>query len=377
MIYFNIARLENNFDEALNFYNKSLENEIKLYGSIHKQVLQTKNAIYSFLLKNNKLELAEKIIDDIKIFVYKGIINDETFKILASYYYYKGNYEEALKFFQEELKCIVNKFGQLSDELIDPLKNIAYCYRELCDYQKGFEYFEKIKVLVQLKIDNKDIQFDYLSNLANFYYQFDKYDETIKILTEIVEFDLSTISLEDYIENNNLMADAYYCLADYNKAIDYYKRCLFVSNNKEKTYSLSNQIAQCYENDNKTELAIEFYSKSIELLNINKDKTEISLIYFRIGYCYEIINDYNNSIYNYKKGYELDKKDYFLFHIAVCYDALDLEIKSFEIRLQYLNLNNQFFESNEDKSDFNLFIQRTKHLAISFGRVNELPIWML
>jgi tetratricopeptide (TPR) repeat protein len=208
------------------------------------------------------------------------------------------------------------------------------------------------------------------------YYELDKYEDTIEILNEIIDYDLEIISEDHYIEINSLMANAYYCLADYKKAIEFYTRSLMVSVSNETIYGLKSKIALCYEEEGQIEMAIEFNLKCLELLDLNNDTPQISLIYFRIGSCYENIQKYEMSISYYKKGFDLDAKDYFLFRIANCYEALGNYTESFEFNLQFFNLYQEYFESNQDKSDFEKMIQKTKHWARDLGRENELPDWM-
>jgi tetratricopeptide (TPR) repeat protein len=419
MIYYNLARLETNFKLAIEYYNKSLELEIEIYGGMHSHVLMTKSAIYGFLLENNRLDMATKIFDDIKKVVKNGIVSYETNFIIGSYNYYRGNYQDALNYYQQSLNIASEKYGDKSYELIEPLENLAYSYRELDEYQKGLECFQKIYTLIQFaERDKVDKEFNCLfhlvyfnnllgkhsdvllfasqiknnigydiyyqmpknKNIINYYwadscYKLEKYIDTVEVLKGIVQFELEDISLDDYITNNELMANACFCLVDYVNAIYYYKRVLEVTDDHSVVYRISDMIGSSYENNQQFENAIQFYLSCLEIRTIEISSSEQSLKNYRIGYCFEKSKDYKNAIEYYKKGYDLDEKDYFLYQIANVYLLMGLKNESFDFSIKYLQKKS--IDSYTDEIELKEFLQKTKELAVELEREYEIRDWVI
>jgi tetratricopeptide (TPR) repeat protein len=94
------------------------------------------------------------------------------------------------------------------------------------------------------------------------------------------------------------MAECYYRLGDYDKAIDYYTQ--FVDKSQKGNYLISfayEGLGYCHEEKGDCEQALQYYKKSLEQNTLDLRKME----YLNIARCYETLNDKTQALEYYKK----------------------------------------------------------------------------
>ena len=187
------------------------------------------------------------------------------------------NYKDKIIELQEKINKSNNEKQNLKD-LIKEFEKFILNVRNTCTEQKMYisyvkYFFQKINILI--KISNNSFEEELISNIKN----------DIDIIFEDIQFYDSNILneiIEDFIDNEILYE---YCL---NKLlINYYEKA-------ESCYFSANKLIK----DNKPNEALDFLNKSIEYINIAKQKYET------IKDKTIILTSYQNSI----KDYELKIK---------------------------------------------------------------------
>jgi len=101
---------------------------------------------------------------------------------------------------------------------------------------------------------------------------------------------------------------ALYKEGSYEDAIEKFKEVL----GKDSNYAMANYaIATCYTKLDKTEMAIEFYEKALDIYNSGKDSSQLNAAYTYcdLGICYRKLGKVDKAIESYEKSLDLDKKD--------------------------------------------------------------------
>ncbi|UZR93600.1 CHAT domain-containing protein [Chondrinema litorale] len=268
-------------------------------------------------------------------------------------YFYKGNFEESLKYQQASLdgwnsyykdskyldiSLTYNAMGNIyqylaadyfnaekmyfkavdimTDERVDASEqlkfriyyNLGVCNREKNDFEKAYTYGAKAQSVLENQ-DKKDYQYLELcySMNANILLKIDSLEEAITLLKDAIKlneinFDLApNVYLVQHL--NNL---GYACLGknDQNEAKKYFSKGLKISNlidgddNLLRRSLIFENLATIYLNEKQLDTAIDYNEKSLELrLNIFKGKHQfISQSYKNLGLIYAEKNAFDKSL---------------------------------------------------------------------------------
>ena len=225
--------------------------------------------------ENNKKELSVKKPKGLRDIMDQLKNNENKMKDIENPDYI--NYKDKIIELQEKINKSNNEKQNLKD-LIKEFEKFILNAKNTCSEEKMYisyvkYFFQKINILI--KISNNSFEEELISNIKN----------DIDIIFEDIQFYDSNILneiIEDFIDNEILYE---YCL---NKLlINYYEKA-------ESYYFSANQLIK----DNKTNEALDFLNKSIEYINIAKQKYET------IKDKTIILTSYQNSI----KDYELKIK---------------------------------------------------------------------
>ena len=225
--------------------------------------------------ENNKKELSVKKPKGLRDIMDQLKNNENKMKDIENPDYI--NYKDKIIELQEKINKSNNEKQNLKD-LIKEFEKFILNAKNTCSEEKMYisyvkYFFQKINILI--KISNNSFEEELISNIKN----------DIDIIFEDIQFYDSNILneiIEDFIDNEILYE---YCL---NKLlINYYEKA-------ESYYFSANKLIK----DNKTNEALDFLNKSIEYINIAKQKYET------IKDKTIILTSYQNSI----KDYELKIK---------------------------------------------------------------------
>ena len=413
MIYYNLANVqESNVEGSIEYFKKALSLELELYGEVHKYIVDTYVALAKCYNVINDDVSASAIREKIITLHKKGVNTYSSNYVLASSYFYKSDFENALKYYEIAYQLKVNNCGEMSSETVEELLNIAYTFDRLERGEDVIGVLNKaVFILEKNNINNNELIkvmtllanaysnlgnigealsvfkniFDQLTNGEANLYELDKdyfrlafwYAKTLNEARQYDESQKIIHMLHDSFRTKKrvikLMYENYYHLGNFSDALKYFTDLLNSTYNDLERMSIYEYISACYQAIEKYDVAISNYLLIIDLASkLNIDEA-INTSYFRIGYCYRMMNNIQLAIDSYKKGYAFQSQDYFLREIAICYDLLGEKNQSLDFNLQYLKINLHYISPGKTHPDFELLVNEIRDLAISLGRQGELP----
>jgi CHAT domain-containing protein len=232
---------------------------------------------------------------------------------LGLYNYNKYNFSESLRFYNSSLDLA--KKENEKRIVSENSTNIGVLYYELGDYDKAKQYIENA-IILDIEIHDQTYYALDLNNLGNIYKQKCLYGEALIIYTEalLVAWEKRDDKLESCLLNNigdtlltkgeyaealkrftaayrcakdnkeivsmalNNIANVHLSLKEYDIALDYYKRCLKVAEREYLAKVLWDAyygMGKAYAALNNREKAIQYYSKSIDIVGEVRDSINI------------------------------------------------------------------------------------------------------
>lgn len=243
---------------------------LKLAQEQHPQSAGLKLVEVEMLVFDNKLELAEKIVNDLVIL---EPTNEEVYIQKASVFSKRGEHnlaieqlEIALKY-TDDLADVYNIIGmeylfldQLEDAKIaftnclesdiedqSLIYNVVYCYEFLDQNQAAIDYLKSY-------IDKNPY-----SEIA--WHQIGRLQYTLKLYHEAIRaFEFATYIDDEFTGAFMEMAKSFEKLKDFEAAIENYSKTLLIDDATSYAYL---RIGKCYEKLGNEKLALKFYNKTV------------------------------------------------------------------------------------------------------------------
>lgn len=275
--YYRLGELK----EALNYYNKALEN-CKKIGDIK----QTGAAIGN----------------------------------LGNVYYRFGEFEKAIDHYKKALeisKSIKDRSGEANR-----LGNMGNAYIEFGELDDAIDsYINALNISKEIK-DIRQAS-TALGNLGNAYYKMGELDDAIDYYNQSLE--ISRDIKDKRGEGNRLgnLGNAYSELGEFDEAIDYYLESLNISKqvkDKRQASSTLGNLANTYYKLGDIDEAIDYYNQAIEVSKEIKDIKKENIWHYNLGILYE------DSKKDYDKAYE---------HYISSVDLLDKMLGKIKNKNQY------------------------------------------
>ena len=126
-------------------------------------------------------------------------------------------------------------------------------------------------------------------------------------------------------------ADIYKMMKQYEKSIIYLEKRMYITKEPSKYLFLLNELGTCYNELNKNEQAIIYFSKIISMVNV-------PIVFVNISLCYTQLKLYKKAILYYKKGLENNNDIDMKHKIYDSLGAIYFYIKDYDTSLKYYNL---------------------------------------
>lgn len=251
--------------------------------------------------------------------------------------HYLGNYEKALKYYNQLLD-IYRKKGD-KKYIAGYLNNIGACYYKLGNYDKALEnYHESLKIREELE-DKKGIASS-LNNIGNIYDDLSKYNKALEYYSRSLTIKERLNDKKGMESTLNNIGIIYNKLGKYDKALDYHHRSLKIKNeigNKKGIAIALYNIGKVYEEKDNYNDALKYFQQALQYKEGAGDKWGISNTCLSIGSIYLKIKNYSLAFQYIKKGLD----------IAIEIGAKELIKDGYEKLSKYYSLNKNYEKALE------------------------------
>lgn len=217
-----------------------------------------------------------------KSMLVKELLSNESLRKIGELYFSKGYYQKAIAVFEE-----LNKSG----DSMELLEKIAFSYQKLQQYSKALTYYKQAEIL-----DTKKPWL--LKKIAFCLKNLSQIEEAISYYhrIELLEPDKE----ENQIYMGNLLLEN----KQFEEALKYYFK---VEYSNPDTIKVLRPIGWCYFVSGKPDKAINYF------LKVTTSKSATKNDFINLGHAYWVSGKLTETIENYRKAYELSKKDFSWF----------------------------------------------------------------
>jgi tetratricopeptide (TPR) repeat protein len=221
---------------------------------------------------------------------------------LGSVYTSLGQYENAFNFYQQslEIQCqIGNRNGEANS-----LVNIANMYYSLGHYQEALKYYQQ-SLAIQHEIGDHDGEAYSLMNLGNMYYSLGHYQEAIHFLQQSLEIQREIGGIQGEARSLNALGNMYYSLRQYQEAIHFLQQSLEIQREigdiQGEATSL-HDLGSVYYSLEQYQEALNFYQQSLEIFcEIGDIRGEADSL-FNLGLALLHLNQNDNALKHFQQA---------------------------------------------------------------------------
>ena len=302
------------FDEALQYFNKSLQTCLLLFGEYNPDVAKLYNnigQIYSLIGDDEKaLELIEKSIAISKHFEGLLLTDSAPYNNMACSYYNLGQTEKAISYFEKAIEIDFRVYGEGHVNLATTYNNLGIINDNNNRFEDALEFYRKaLDIYIKNYGENNLNVANTYNNIGMSYFNQMKYDEALVYLNKaltIQESILDTIHKDIGISYNNI-ASAYGELGDVQKCMEYrekslkIKTAIYGENSLEIAYDYNN-MGVMLQRQGKYEESLEFQNQAYQIRKsiLGEDHIQTLYSYYNIASVYKDLgrNDEALSMFN-------------------------------------------------------------------------------
>lgn len=161
-------------EKAEEYYKKSLEITLGLFGENSDAAITMNNlgSLYQKMgnLKNTEEYFKKGLEIKIKLFGEKHKSTAISYNNLGSFYYYQGNLVEAEKYYKKALEVYIDLYGENYSFTAITYNNLGSLYEDQKEFDKAQEFYEKsLKIKIELFGENHPDTANSYNNLGLFY----------------------------------------------------------------------------------------------------------------------------------------------------------------------------------------------------------------
>ncbi len=334
-------------------YIEDLEIAIEQASGTEKiQKLNILSQAYRETYPRKSIEYANQAMELSKQY---DLINEtaNSFDNIGLGYYFGGNYDQALYFYQKalEIRIRVDDKNNLANTYI----NIGLAYGKLSKYDIAIDNFIKSLEIVR-SLNNKQMISKTLHNIADVFHHLGKYDQALDLFLE-------SLQIEEELGNKASIASVlsnlgclYSDLNDLDKSLEYHTRSLEIEKELGNIKSIAaslNNIGLIYKEKKEFSKSLVYLQRSLNLTLEIGDKFGIANSFINIGDLYIQLGKFKEAEANLNQGLllakEIDAKEiiiqvYFLF--SEYYSINNEHAKSLEYYKLYSSEKDQIFNKN-------------------------------
>jgi tetratricopeptide (TPR) repeat protein len=392
----NLYYLLADYKKALEFFEKSLNLKIEVYGPDYKEnggcynnigLVLTELCNYEKAIENFNLSL--KILEnyrDSKETTIAKIYNN-----MGYICYRQSKFQEAREFYNKDIEIISKIHGENHLSLSDSYNNIGLSYYDEKNFDLAEENYKKaLKICLNLQLENHISTAGCYNNMGLLYNQKRNFEKALECYKKSVKIRIYNFGdkTKDIAHSYNNIGLVYINQGNYSKAMEYFEKCLgilgenhidnatFLDNlgrvnlilgnlKKAKEYyqkalnlkinligeessyfpvNAYNNIGEVCIKLGELDNALEFFNKSVEISNriLGSECVEVANIYFNIGVICLNKKNYIKGCEYFQKSLEIKIKKSGEFHqeISDVYNNLGIiliETGKFDEALEMFN----------------------------------------
>jgi tetratricopeptide (TPR) repeat protein len=380
-----------NYDQALNFYQKCFDIELKTLGAEHPNLATSYGNLGLIWAEkgdyNQSLEFSLKCLDiQLKAFGSEHPSVATSYNNIGVAWADKGDYEQALAFYQKGLDINLKTKGSVHPSIAAAYNNIASALESKGDYDQALEF--SLKCLdIALKTygpEHPNVALAY-KGIGVISRKIGDNDKALNFFHKGLEIELKALGSDHPsvgISYNNI-GSAWDNKGNYDQALAFYQKGLdihlkiFGSEHPSVATSYNN-IGSAWDNKGNYDQALDFYQKAlnIRLKTFDAKHPDFATTYFEIGTAYKNLLKLNLAIESYEIGFSIVKLGGFPFNIAECYKALGNKVEAMSFYIESAVIRKNHPDMGLEDESTQTSIQKAKQLAMELGKLEELPDWM-
>ncbi|MBR5493295.1 MAG: tetratricopeptide repeat protein [Alistipes sp.] len=354
---------QNKYDVASEYYKKSLDIRLEVYGENHEEVAVSYNNIGDLYQKKGKfseaLEYFEKALKILQNTNGEQIYIAATYNNIATIYSDLDKFAEAIEYYKIALDIRLRILGEFHPDVALSYNNIGGLYREKSMYNEAMEYYKKALCVYERMFPQHHYIFAILyNNLATTYKSLSQFQKSLDYFLKSLSIRKKIYgdnSIEVGILCNNL-GDLYSRMMEYEKSIEYYTQALIILKEQIGEHhpviaTLYSNISTIYNNHYKDyNKALDYLRKAMEIdIKVyGEEHSYIAINYNNLGRVYNSMKEYKESLKYYEKSLTILKKVYGDNHerIAMSYCNIgeaNVKLENYEQALLYYNQAYEMF----------------------------------
>lgn len=338
-----------NYDQALEYLNKSLQSSQKKLGKEHRNVALYLNDIG--LLWNAKGDFNKSLTYFQKsLTIRKKILGQNHPDLAESYnniglaYQNCGNFPEAMNKHMQSLQIHLQFHGESHPLTAISMNNIGTIWSEQGDFDKAIEYqLKSLNIRLKNFSNNHPDISNSLNNIGHNWSMKGDYDKALKYQIQSLEIDQQIFGMDHPSVANTLnnIGTQWHYKRSFTKALEYYERGLQIrqkklSNNHPDLAVSLNNIGCVYGDLGNYKKAIEFCLRSLNIQKktLSPEHPDVALALENIGYFYKKIGDYQKSLEYYATCLDTKQKTHAQDNSEIL-RILDIIIETCELNGNY------------------------------------------
>lgn len=250
------------------------------------------------------LKLSQELLEKSKKTETPPLLLGKILKAISDSYFFCDSLEKSIEYGDHALNIALSADKTDSAFIAGIYNDVGMVYNEIENFTKAFEYVNKSVILyVALKSD-EGIS-DSKSNLSVLYFGKGKFEDAIRLSTEVYQIDLKRGNVSKQVSSLNNLGRMYVEWGKYETGIEYYKKSVELLDTKTDHDLLSiryNNIGVAYQMMGKHKEAIEWIKKALKIDQEEKSELKTGIRQFNLGNSYLALHDFTNAKQNLEKS---------------------------------------------------------------------------
>jgi tetratricopeptide (TPR) repeat protein len=287
------------------------------------------NKAGSSYIKNHALE---QTLECLELALLQGIprLGNQHPEIAESYHniglvhYYKGDYDQAIKFYNKSLSIKIANFGENYSDVAKTYNNIGVIYMDKGKYSQAIEILNRaLTIWLSTFGENHPHVTATYNNIGYSYMRNGNYDQALEFYNKALSIQIETLGGRhpDLGWSYAHIGEIHTISGNYDMAFNFYNKALFLrldtlgDLHPYVAWSYGS-IGQIYKRKGNYQKALEFFNKalSIRLIVLEENHPDIAWTYNSIGSIYEHQNDFDLALEFYTEALAIELIKYGDYH---------------------------------------------------------------